>query len=336
MSHVDDGRLHAYLDGELSAAEAQRFDAHLAQCPACRARLDEERALITRAGELLALAAPPDRELRPFRAGDVKPPPRLWWRVRMPLAWAATVALALGIGTYLGETGGTRLAPPSPARSSERADRLVPSAPALDTPVAVERQRRGEQRVQRAQASPPSPSPASSAVGMLAEEKQDSLAALAARDEAVAAPESRRMVAKVAAAAPSPPEPTRLSNGSYVLKGGSITADSARLALGRDPLVVPDLPILRIYRGQMSGYSGIVVVEQALDSNTAIEVINGRPLPLALQEVVVTGAGAARADSAKPAERRLLPASDFFVDVRGPLPPDSLAALKRRLHPLPH
>src|SRR6266850_373938 len=60
MSHVDDGTLHAYLDGELSSAETQGVDAHLAQCPACRGRLEEERALITRAGELLALAAPPD------------------------------------------------------------------------------------------------------------------------------------------------------------------------------------------------------------------------------------------------------------------------------------
>src|SRR5207244_2498041 len=50
MSHVDDGTLHAYLDGELSPAEVQGVEAHLAQCPACRGRLDEERALITRAG----------------------------------------------------------------------------------------------------------------------------------------------------------------------------------------------------------------------------------------------------------------------------------------------
>ena len=102
MSHVDDGTLHAYLDGELSPTEAQGVEAHLAQCPGCRGRLEEERALITRAGELLALAAPPDRALPPFRAGDLKPPPRLWWQVRQPLAWAATVVLALGIGTYLG------------------------------------------------------------------------------------------------------------------------------------------------------------------------------------------------------------------------------------------
>src|SRR6266481_1796265 len=102
MSHVDDGTLHAYLDGELAPAEAQGVDAHFAQCPACRGRLEEERALITRAGELLALAAPPERELPPFRAGDVRPLKRLWWQVRLPLAWAATVVLALGIGTYLG------------------------------------------------------------------------------------------------------------------------------------------------------------------------------------------------------------------------------------------
>ncbi len=102
VSHVDEGTLCAYLDGELSPAEAQGVDAHLAQCADCRERLDSERALIARATELLALAAPPDRELPPFRAGDVKPPARLWWQVRLPVAWAATVALALGIGTYLG------------------------------------------------------------------------------------------------------------------------------------------------------------------------------------------------------------------------------------------
>src|SRR5207302_7541864 len=122
--HVDDGTLHAYLDGELSPAEVQGVEAHLAQCPACRGRLDEERALITRAGELLALAAPPDRELPPFRVGDVKPPTRLWWKVRLPLAWAATVVLALGIGTYLGrgverarQPDTTAYAPPAARRA---------------------------------------------------------------------------------------------------------------------------------------------------------------------------------------------------------------------------
>src|SRR5881296_1994858 len=170
MSHVDDGTLHAYLDGELSAAEAQRVDAHLAQCPACRERLDVERALITRAGELLALAAPPDRELPPFRTGDVKPAPRLWWRVRLPLAWAATVALALGIGRYLGERG-PALPTPAPSeegggRRDEVARQAAPKAAAPDTRAAVEREGRG--RVER-RAEPAAPS----AVATLAEKKEE-------------------------------------------------------------------------------------------------------------------------------------------------------------------
>src|SRR2546430_6814029 len=39
----DDGMLHAYLDGELSPAEVQGVDAHLAQCSDCGRRLAEER-----------------------------------------------------------------------------------------------------------------------------------------------------------------------------------------------------------------------------------------------------------------------------------------------------
>src|SRR5438874_2925424 len=134
MSHVDDGILHGYLDGELAPAEAREVDAHLAQCPECRRRVDEERALIARAAELLAVATPPDRALPPFRAGDVKAPTRLWWQVRLPLAWAATVALALGIGTYLGrdvqrapeaEAARSTAATPSPTRAESPKQELA-------------------------------------------------------------------------------------------------------------------------------------------------------------------------------------------------------------------
>src|SRR6266513_4498846 len=158
MSHVDDGTLHAYLDGELAPAEVQGVDAHLAQCPACRERLDVERALIPRAGELLALAAPPERELPPFRAGHVKPPARAWWRVRQPLAWAATVVVALGIGTYL-DRGVEQLRQPDTDAEPARPQ-------ALESPLSTERARRetrvkvpGAARRPRA-AKPARPAPA--------------------------------------------------------------------------------------------------------------------------------------------------------------------------------
>src|SRR5207253_10270246 len=126
-----DGSLHGYLDGELALAEARGVDAHLAQCPECRRRVDEERALIARAAELLAVATPPDRALPAFRAGDVKAPTRQWWQVRLPLAWAATVALALGIGTYLGSD--EQRAPEAEAARSTAAPPLArPEPPRQD------------------------------------------------------------------------------------------------------------------------------------------------------------------------------------------------------------
>src|SRR5438445_6688895 len=140
---------------------ANAFEAHVAQCRECRARLDEARALMARADELLGLAAPPDRAVPPFRPGDREPPVRLWWRVRLPLAWAATVVLALGAGLYLGsgvlprqravvQNSGdvaTAKALPAPAApepaavppAAPRQMQRVRSAPAAPTTVAAER-----------------------------------------------------------------------------------------------------------------------------------------------------------------------------------------------------
>src|SRR5213593_1334014 len=99
MSHVDVGTLHAYLDGELTPVERARLEAHVAECVACRTRLDEERALIERASSLLGLAQPPERAVPPLHQLRR---PRLAWRLRVPVAWAASVVLALGLGYYVG------------------------------------------------------------------------------------------------------------------------------------------------------------------------------------------------------------------------------------------
>ncbi len=123
MSHVDDGILHAYLDGELSAVEAARLDAHLAECTACRARLEEERALIERATQLLGHAAPPERAAPALhQLGRRRRRPRFV----VPLAWVATVALALMTGWYArGGDGGRGTGDES---FNTVADRATPAA----------------------------------------------------------------------------------------------------------------------------------------------------------------------------------------------------------------
>jgi putative zinc finger protein len=348
MSHVDDGTLHAYLDGELSPAEAQGIEAHLAQCPVCRGRLEEERALITRAGELLVLAAPPDRELPPFRVGDVKPPARLWWQVRLPVAWAATVVLALGLGTYFGREV-------EPVRQEPVGRR------SRDAPVSSELAQR-ESRAQGRGATPASrPAPSAVPAPAARNEADD----MARQGDARGA---RRKLSPAPSAVNQAPAPqagagfVSFADERAVLKGSAITADTARVLLGADPLVIPGAPIRAIYRANELGYSAVVIVEQALDSGTVIEVVNRRRAPLALDQVVVTGAVAARRDSVSRAERAPLgraaaadslaalsrdaaslrafktpagrPRSGLVSDVRGPLSQDSLSALRRLLQPL--
>ncbi len=353
MPHVDDGSLHAYLDGELAPPEAQGVEAHLAQCAGCRTRLEEERALIARAAELLARAAPPERELPPFRPGDVEPPVRLWWQVRLPLAWAATVALALGIGIYLGPTlDRPRGAEPTARSDSERAVHLLPQTAPVAHELAQGALRAKRPGAARARSTEPAalPSPAVEA---------DRLERVQAQAEAPAAPAP--VEARDAAAAEHENARVALKSASqsYATRGSAIDADSARRVLGTDPLVVPGLPVRGIYRARLLGYSAVVMVEQALDSSTVIEVINGRPSPVALSEVVVTGAGAAQPDTVSAGARALLGRSadslaaaprkqaapavalsadqslaGLLLEVRGPLSADSLAALRRRLRPL--
>src|SRR6266850_1916984 len=130
MSHVDDGTLHAYLDGELALVERARLEAHVAECAACRSRLEEERALIARASGLLGLAQPPERAAPPLH--ELRRP-SVVWRLRVPVAWAATVVLALGLGYYAGDRTSMTAAPEpvamysadsSAARDAQPNDRL--------------------------------------------------------------------------------------------------------------------------------------------------------------------------------------------------------------------
>ncbi len=100
MSHVDEGTLHSYLDGELSADERAAVEIHLSQCATCRASLAGQRALLERASAVLGVARPIERPAPPFeqlRRQSKRSP----WRVRRSIAWAASIVLAIGLGYSL-------------------------------------------------------------------------------------------------------------------------------------------------------------------------------------------------------------------------------------------
>jgi hypothetical protein len=125
MPHVDDGTLHALLDGALRAEDPARADvveAHLDTCPDCRALRDRAAALRADATGILAALEPdarPDFQEVLARAGHGVAAPgtgasetagaaalpggragrlRGQARATRAMAWAATVVLALGTG----------------------------------------------------------------------------------------------------------------------------------------------------------------------------------------------------------------------------------------------
>lgn len=104
MSHVDEGILHAYLDGALAAladagelpdgASAADVVTHLRVCADCRSRLEAERAVRESAGLILKDAGLAHIDVPPFTALDSPRRTRRW----LPLSWAASVVLAVGAG----------------------------------------------------------------------------------------------------------------------------------------------------------------------------------------------------------------------------------------------
>ncbi len=60
MPHLDEGTLHALLDGELELAEVKEIQNHLGSCAACGSRLHDVKEFLTEADRLVAdLQAPP-------------------------------------------------------------------------------------------------------------------------------------------------------------------------------------------------------------------------------------------------------------------------------------
>ncbi len=120
MPHVDEGQLHAYLDrgpGDATVSEWATFESHLALCEDCQAKLEEARRIRDRAHEILAGVGPAEIEVPPFESllaqsagkgrgetsgGSAAPPTasrkRGWRSGNFPLAWAATIMVAVGAG----------------------------------------------------------------------------------------------------------------------------------------------------------------------------------------------------------------------------------------------
>ena len=371
MPHVDEGTLHAYLDGELPSDERKTLETHLAECASCRASLVEQRALIERASALLGAARPAERAAPPFEQLRPRSPKRSLWRVRTPVAWAASIALALGLGYYLRQ-------PSMPVAASRRTEALPFAGYELQDDekkpdTAPARLGWRDRRPARAPASKSTIAVAESTA--LKAEEADRVGQQRIADSLVSSEVQRQQQAKLGAiiaptasaggaanaapvaAAPAPGKESLALNALIVdgvparrvaeLRGRATTTSwaiiskgTARSLLGTDPVGLPGLA-RQIRRSP--GADATVVVEQKIDSATTIQIFQ--------RQSGMDSSGSAQyyfrsapSDTlfARQQEREIAPADRLArfvgrlrVEIAGPLSIDSLNKLLDQVQPLP-
>jgi hypothetical protein len=102
MQHLDEGTIHSWLDGALSAEEAARVSAHVEECPQCAAAVAEARGFIAASSRILTALDNVPKGVVPV--GE-RAKPRNWaaWR-----AAAAVLVVALGSFAVLRERTGSQ------------------------------------------------------------------------------------------------------------------------------------------------------------------------------------------------------------------------------------
>lgn len=153
--HLDEGTIHAWLDGALAPDESARVERHAASCAGCGALVAEARGLAAASSRILSALdgvpadvippqVTPRDQLAALRArrAAARPP---WWRRREFLV-AASLLFVAGTGTAVYQSLGGRVAS-SPATSTEptgaadaAAPRTAATAPVTPPPAAADRE----------------------------------------------------------------------------------------------------------------------------------------------------------------------------------------------------
>lgn len=346
MSHLDEGQLHAYLDGQTARDDQGRpeTEAHLAVCADCRARLDEARRLRDRAGAILRAGVPGMAATPPFeeiterkRRAEPRRVPRT-----MVLAWAATIALALGLGWYA-----RSLTPPATPISTEAAGVPPATQPAAAPPVALETPvpQLPAELASRRDAAPAQARTAAPAEGPPQLADRLAAAPIPATDTAkVTETDTRlntrdlaRLAVERAPAAGAPAQPPRaqpVSAGADEPETWvSVNRAEAERRLDDQLAALPELETLGITVKEGTGAPKARTLQRLPDGRT-IELMQERIVAEKREErearapaAPTTGQAVAQA----PTSTVIVEWSNSRVAARGPLPADSLRALLRRL-----
>ena len=114
MQHPDEGTVHSWLDGALSADEAARVEAHVKDCPHCAAVVAEARGFIAASSRILTALDNAPRGVLPAAVPRKRFDP-IVWRVA-----AALVVVAAGTLVVVRSQGGRSLETVATDSSSSR------------------------------------------------------------------------------------------------------------------------------------------------------------------------------------------------------------------------
>jgi hypothetical protein len=141
MQHLDEGTIHTWLDGELSAAEAAQAERHIAECAECAAAVAEARGMIAGASRIVSAldggvgavgSALPRQTAKPVA-------PRSAWRsLRLTpsrAALAASLLVAVGALLTIRHDTPDKMVP---AQNVMMASPATAMAPATDTTARSE------------------------------------------------------------------------------------------------------------------------------------------------------------------------------------------------------
>ena len=90
MPHLDEGMIHSWLDGALSADEAARVEAHVAECPQCANAVAEARGFIAASSRILTALDDVPRAVVPISTSARS------WNAAIWRAAAAVLVVATG------------------------------------------------------------------------------------------------------------------------------------------------------------------------------------------------------------------------------------------------
>lgn len=310
MSHVDDGELTAYADGAYQGNDpiALRISAHLSTCDNCRTRLEQNDHLRARAAEILGYATPGTVAIPEFDSLHAQVAPAKRWQP-FPLAWAASIVLALGLGWFgrgawqnpqlvMKETAAANTSPVSPPATNEESDLST----ALSTPA-------------------PAPMEPTVAAADNARGAGTTTTAQAANAQSVESRQEQVMsAAPLAAAAAPPPPPAAPAPARVELQVGKAAGQAATAPL---PMIT-GLPVLRVVAAGPA-----TLVEQSLPDGKVVQLYISQEQDVAAKADARRRHSAAGAEAATP--EVVVTRDGKTIILRGDVPADSLRALAKQI-----